>query len=184
MKLDGDEKRIQALFCELSLEDRSHAPRFEQLWPGAEATGPAQLRPFSRSLLVIASAAAIAVACSLAAWSWYKSTQSSAQNAVNIMPQTPASPPAAPRVPEPDKLGSAMRPFIPRRDRRKAVRPQRERALTREAAMLAGWTSPTEKFMESPTRLVLNSLPQLNQSAQELQLFLPRNNEPTKESNQ
>ena len=32
MQLAGPEKRIQALFSELSLEDRTHVPRFEQLW--------------------------------------------------------------------------------------------------------------------------------------------------------
>src|SRR3982750_1057163 len=103
MKLSGDEKRIQALFCELSLEERSHVPRFEKLWSGAEAKGPAEVRRFSRSAFVIASALAFAAACSLAAWSWYRSTQSLAQSAVNIAPQMPASPPALPRLP--GKLG-------------------------------------------------------------------------------
>ena len=186
MKSGGDEKRIQALFCELSLEDQSQAPRFEKLWSGAETTRPAQVRRFSRSAVVIACTLAITAACSLAAWSWYKSTQFPAQNGFNVPPQTPATIPAVARAPKPDKLNSVINPFRPRNERKKrAVRQlQTERVLTREAAMLASWKSPTEKFMEFPTSFVLNSLPQLNQSVQDLQLFLPKNNELMKESNQ
>ena len=44
MELGGTEKRIQALFSELSLEDRTHVPRFEQLWTlRVEKTGRAPL---------------------------------------------------------------------------------------------------------------------------------------------
>src|SRR5215217_1322895 len=180
MKSGGDEKRIQALFCELSLENQSQAPRFEKLWSGAEATRPAQVRRFSRSAVVIASALAITAACSLAAWSWYKSAQFPSPNAVNVPSQMPATIPAAPQR---NEIVSVIRP---RRQRQKRSTRQRqtERALTREAAMLSSWQSPTQKFMESPTSFGLNSLPQLNQSVQELQLFLPKNNELMKESNQ
>jgi hypothetical protein len=185
MKLGGDENKIQALFCELSLEDQSYTPRFENLWNRAEATRPAQVRGFSRSAVVITSVLTIAAACSFAAWSWYSSTQPT-QNVVNIALQTPAITHAITRVLEPDKPISAVDPFRPRHERQKRVARQRqiERALTREAAMLSSWQSPTEKFMQSPTRFVLNSLPQLNQSVQDLQLFLPKNNELMKESNQ
>jgi hypothetical protein len=183
MKSGGNEKRIQALFCELSLEDQSQAPRFEKLWSGAEVTRPAQVRRFSRSAVVIASALAITAASSLAAWSWYKSTQFPAQNAFNVPLQTPATILAVARVPEPYEMDSVIRP---RRQRQKRSTRQRqtERALMREAAMLSSWQSPTQKFMESPTSFSLNSIPQLNQSVQELQLFLPKNNELMKESNQ
>lgn len=181
MELIGDEKRIQALFSELSLEDQSSAPQFHKLWNRAEATRP--VRWFSRAVVVIASAVLTAAACALVTWSWYTSTQQSpAQNAINIPLQTPTTP--VPRVPEPDKLASGS--LRPRHERQRRIPRQRqtERALTRDAAMLSSWQSPTEKWMQSPTSLVLNSLPQLNQSVQELQQFLPKNNEAMKESNQ
>jgi len=130
---------------------------------------------------VIACTLAITAACSLPAWSWYKSTQFPA--AFNVPPQTPPRIPAVARVPEPDEMDSVIRPRGQRQKRSTRQR-QTERALTREAAMLSSWQSPTRKFMESPTSFDLNSLPQLNQSVEELQLFLPKNNELMKESNQ
>ena len=179
MEFSGDEKRIQALFSELSLEDQSTAPRFDKLWSGVEATRP-PVRWFSRAAVIV-SAVVIAAACSLVAWSWF--TQSPAQDAINVPRQTPATP--VPRLPQADKLTS-ISPLRPRQDRQKRIPQQRktERALVRDAAILSHWQSPTKKFMESPTSFVLNSLPQLNQSAQELQQFLPKNNEAMKESNQ
>ena len=131
-------------------------------------------------------AVALAAASSLAAWSWYKSTQSPAQNAFNVPSQTPPTIPAVLRVTESDKLSSVTGPFRRRHERQKrgARQSVTERALTREVAMLSSWQSPTRKFMEYPTSFVLNSLPQLNQSVQDLQLFLPKNNELMKESKQ
>jgi hypothetical protein len=183
MELIGDEKRIQALFSELSLEDQNSAPHFHKLWNRAETTRPVPVRRFNRAVIVIASAVVTVAACALIVWSWYTSTQQSpAQDAINIPRQTPATP--APQLPEPDKLASGS--LRPRHERQKRIaRPrQTERALTRDAAMLSSWQSPTEKWIQSPTSFVLNSLPQLNQSAQELQQFLPKNNEAMKESNQ
>jgi len=183
MDLIGDEKRIQALFSELSLEDQNSAPHFHKLWNRAEATKPVPVRRFSRAAVVIASVVVTAAACALVAWSWYMSTQQSlTQDAINIPRQTLAIPVAP--VPKPDKLASGS--LRPRRERQKTIARQRqtERALTRDAAMLSSWQSPTEKWMQSPTSFVLKQLPQLNQSVQELQQFLPKNNEAVKESNQ
>jgi len=53
-----------------------------------------------------------------------------------------------------------------------------------EAALLSKWQSPTQTFMEAPTAVALQTLPQLNQSVEDLKLFLSGNNETIKESNQ
>jgi hypothetical protein len=50
--------------------------------------------------------------------------------------------------------------------------------------MLSRWQSPTDILMTSPTTVVLNSLPQLDESAEELKQFLPKKNDTMKESNQ
>jgi hypothetical protein len=50
--------------------------------------------------------------------------------------------------------------------------------------MISRWQSPTNILMSSPTAVGFNSLPQLNESAEALKQFLPRNNETIKESNQ
>lgn len=181
MELGGDEKRIQALFFELSVQDQQHAPRFEKLW--REAVPAEQAPRFTRSLVVIAATLIVAVAVLFVAWSRKRSTE---QNVKNVAPQTVASP-LAPYVPQqPDKVAFVHRGTRSHSSSRRTLARQRqpEPALEQQAALLANWKSPTEKFMTSPTRSVFNSLPQLNESVKDLQSFLSKNNESMKESNQ
>ena len=173
MELGGTEKRIQALFSELSLEDRTHVPRFEQLWPRVERKNPAPL--FRRSWAVTAAVVVIAAASSLALWS------RQSQTALNIAPleiPTPASPQVA-------SLVKSTQPTETTRPRKKRIVRQRQSDnVFSEAALLSRWQSPTQNFMQSPSSVSFDSLPQLNQSAEKLKQFLPRNTELTKESNQ
>ena len=81
MEFTGDEKKIQALFSELSLEQQSHTPSFEKLWVSTEKRKPASFVGQS----ALATAMILAIACLIGTWSWYKSSQS--ENAVNIPPQ-------------------------------------------------------------------------------------------------
>ena len=171
MELGGTEKRIQALFSELSLEDRVHVPRFEKLWTRVEKTSPAPL--FRRSWAMTAAVVVITAASSFALWS------RQSQTALNIAPleiPTPASPQVA-------SIIEPIRPHQPRKKR--VVRPRQSDSVFSEAALLSRWQSPTQNFMQSPSSVSFNSLPQLNQSAKDLESFLPKtNNEGMKESNQ
>lgn len=167
MELGGTEKRIQALFSELSLEDRTHVPRFEQLWTRVEKTTPAPL--FRRSWVV----AVVVIAAASLFLLWSKPSQT----VLNIAPleiPTPASPQVA-AVVEP------ARPHQPRKKR--IVRQRQPDSVLSEAALLSRWQSPTQNFMQSPSRVSFNSLPQLDQSAKDLESFLPKNDGRTKESN-
>ena len=176
MELGGAEKRIQALFSELSLEDRPHVPRFEKLWTRAEVTRPAPVRAFSSSVAVIAAIVLIAAAMSLSLWSWSRTTV-----ALNIPPQE--IPNFAIRPPQVAIVIEPSKPVFERQ--RKSVRKhQSKRNEVSTAELLSRWQSPTQSFMQAPTTVVFNSLPQLNQSAKELEAFLPKNNEVMKESNQ
>ena len=169
MELGGTEKRIQALFSELSLEDRTHVPRFEQLWT-RDKTSRAPL--FRRSWAVTAAVVVIAAASSFSLWS------RQSQSVLNIVPldlPTPASPQVA-LVVEP------ARPHQPRKKR--IVRQRQPENIFSEATLLSRWQSPTQNFMQSPSSVSFNSLPQLNQSAKDLESFLPKNDERIKESNQ
>ena len=187
MELDGNEKRIRALFSELSLQDQSHAPRFESLWRRAEnsgTTGAAQVRRVSGSATVVALAGVIfVVACVLAVWSWSTaSTKPPAQNAVNVAPRL-TSPVPAPTLRE--SVNSTVPTDRPRshpRRKRSGERPRTTEWATTQAETLSRWQSPTKILMTSPTGEVFNSLPQLNQSAEELKQFLT--NDAIKESNQ
>jgi hypothetical protein len=180
MELAGNEKRIQALFSEMSVQDRSCTPRFERLW--TNATTPAPVRGFGGAVLAVAAALIIAAASSLGVWSWYRSTRSPVERAYGVAPPTISTPVVAEparRAPVVRHVAANLRP-----QRKKLTRPRpSERAIMREAAMLAGWQSPTQGFIQSPTNSVFKQLPQLNQSAQDLKLFLPKSDQMIKESN-
>jgi len=169
MELRGDEKRIQALFSELLLADQSIAPRFEQLWNGAQSA--TAVRGLNRLALALASLLIISAFTSLAVWSNYKSVPSVSSVAIITEATTPES-------------RQEILVAGPKKSKRLKRHRKTEHNSLEQAALLSKWESPTAMFMTSPTTLVLNSLPQLDQSANELKQFLPKNNEVTKESNQ
>jgi hypothetical protein len=176
----GDEKRIRALFCELTLEDQSAAPQFAHLWTRAQVVNDVDAHSFGRP--VVALITALVVAGAFAVWSWYGVAPSSPSNIVNVQPQGTISEEA----PQQTNLAPVSQPARaqPPRQKNIARRRQTDRNVIAEAALLSSWHSPTQSFMASPTRIVPGSLPQLNQSVKDLESFLPKNNEIMKESNQ
>jgi len=175
MELTGDEKRIQALFSELSFEDAQNAPRFEKLWREAALTAPT---PRLRKSLVLAAAATVIVAVTVLFVAW--SRDNSPENAKSAAPQPVANDPA-PQTPHRDERSIVQRRTSSHATRRRTLarRQRSERALEQQAALLASWKSPTENFVTSPTSSGFDSLPQLNEAAKDLQSFLGK-----KESNQ
>lgn len=170
MELVGNENRIRALFSELSLEDQSRAPRFDKVWRRAENSRPSPARNVYWPVIAF-TAVAIVAACIFSLSSWFNEAR-------NIPPQITQITPVNTGFESKD---SSKRSHPPRKKRLRHE-PATERAIT-EAAMLWSWQSPTSILMQSPTTLVLNTLPQLNQSAEELKQFLPKDHE-VKESNQ
>lgn len=185
MEFAGDEKRVQALFSEQLLEDHGLAPGFESLWTRAERVGSAPVRASRKPVMVIVSALIFAGAALLGARLWHPFTPSPTEQALNVSPKIIVAPsPETVRQTNqdsPNKRGLESRP-----ERQKRVpRPRQvERTTAREAALLSSWQSPTQIFMNSPVAVSFNSLPQLNQSAEQLKSFLSRNTDLTKESNQ
>jgi hypothetical protein len=180
MEFTGDEKRIRALFSELALQDQNAAPTFAELWVNAASKKSAPVRGFSKLLLAI-TAALLIVAASWTAWSWYRSTATSHEQLVNVSPQSPS--PQLPQQTEHVATLDTSPKYRPNRPNKRRPH-QPERSAINEAALLSRWQSPTQSFLQSPTAVNFNSLPQLNQSLNELKQFLPRNTELTKESNQ
>ena len=178
MEFTGDEKKIQALFSELSLEQQSRAPNFEKLWLRAQTTSPAAPR-FARRLALVTTTILVAV-CLIATSSWYRSSQF--EQTANIPPQIIPTKPSDTRVTQPEQFLTAHSKNT--RTRRLVRQPCIERAAIREAAVLANWQSPTNILLNSPVASFLSSLPQLNQSARDLEQFLPKNSEVMKESKQ
>ena len=181
MEFTGDEKKIQALFSELALEQLSHTPRFEKLWLRAQPNSLAAPRFVRRFTLV--TTAVLAAVCLLATWSWYSSSR--AEQTAHIPPQIIPITTADTRLTPPEQFlfvhSKDVRSAHPRRILRQ---PRIERAAIREAAVLASWQSPTNILLNSPAASFLSSLPQLNQSARDLEQFLPKNNDVMKESKQ
>jgi hypothetical protein len=169
MELGGTEKRIQVLFSELSLEDRTHVPQFEQLWTMRVATtSPAPLfrRSWAVAVVVIAAVSLFSL--------WSRQSQTVLGIAPLAIP-TPASP----------EVVLVVEPARQQQPRKKRIIRQRQPdSVLSEAALLSRWQSPTQNFMQSPGSVSFNSLPQLNQSAKDLESFLPKNDGRIKESNQ
>jgi len=176
MEFSGDEKKIQALFSELSLENQTRTPHFEKLWLRAEANAPTRAPLVTR--FVLAALAVIVVMSFIAVRSWFGSPDS--QHLANIPSQIiPTT--SQPRVQHSDLSAVSKDVVRPRR----LLRRQTERTVINQVAMLSNWQSPTNILLTSPTVSVLGSLPQLNQSAIALEQFLPKkNNELIKESKQ
>jgi hypothetical protein len=182
MEWDGDEKRIRALFSELSFEDQNRTPRFEKLWRRPEASSPARTRGLATPITAFA-VLVILIATAFGLWSLFTTTPTLPQQlAVDVTPQsfTTTGPPE-------QKSNQASLVRIrshSHRQQRLTRRSPVERLNTAEAAQLSAWQSPTAGFLESPAGTVFNSLPQLNQSVEDLRSFLPKNNQMLKESNQ
>ena len=173
MEFTGDEKRIQALFSELSFADQSRVPQFGHLWTRAQVSR--ESRGISRPVAVLGSLLVTAAACSFAVWTWYRSAETP-----NILVQLPPAIEAT-YTPTPVKVEPAR--IDTRHPKHIARRRQVDRSIATEAALLSSWESPTQRFMASPTDLALGSLPALNQSAKDLESFLSKNSEIMKESN-
>jgi hypothetical protein len=182
MELVGEQKRIQGLFSELRLADEQTAPRFAVVWNLAQARTARPARAFNLSF-VAATALLICTVVLLTLWSKY--SRRNALQATAVVTGT-----AAPVVvPSKAIKGAAVDRSRPgeRRDSASSMsRPKRlaaqRRALilavnlktAREAKAISSWQSPTTALMKSQNDELLKSLPQLNESADELKSFLPK----------
>lgn len=180
MELVGEEKRIQALFCELRLEDKHVTPRFATVWHRAQS---GSFEPPSRFNLSFAGATALLL-CALFSLAWWsiqwRHQQSSV--AVLVMNPIPRVSPAATAVKrelnvvsssDPNRRSSSQPLSMRLAARRQAEVLAARRAEIRNAAAISSWESPTTALLRSPGDEVLTSLPQLNGSVNELKSFLP-----------
>ncbi len=181
MELVGEQKRIQALFSELRLADEQSIPRFAVVWNRAEARTVRPARRFNLSF-VAATALLICALVSLALWSKY-SESPAPQNAAAV---TGTTTPAAGSVQaiEDGALNLPLSVRKPDRDKSRSRAKRlaaQKRALmlavnlksAREAKVISNWQSPTSGLLKSQNDELLKSLPQLNESANELKSFLP-----------
>jgi hypothetical protein len=179
MELVGEEKRIQALFSEVRLADEQTIPSFVGVWNRAQAKTIRPQRAFNLSF-VAATALLVCALVSLAWWSrhWQRSPEVIA-NAPAVPASSPAkaggenkeansSPPVGRRVASSSKSNA-----IKLAARREALLVAANRKATHEAKAIASWKSPTATLLDSSSGELLKSLPQLNQTVDELKSFLP-----------
>lgn len=177
----GGEKRIQALYFDLVLEDQSRAPVFNTLWnralgPHASLRASAILdRRFARLLVGSAVTASIIAATFFGLALWPRRTEVVHVNAPSTQPSVPDSERKWVAITLPER--SNFRRATTRRTRVKAAD-----KVSQSFASISNWRSPTELFMQSMSDSVLKSMPAFDQSVKAMQSFLPK--EHSKERNQ
>jgi len=181
MELIGEEKRIQALFRELRLEDDHVTPRFATMWHRAQAGSRAPRRTFN--VAFVAATALLLCALFSLAWltkQWQRSQQASvAVTPVNSIPSVSAAPTGVKQElnvvseSDPNRRSSSKSLSMRLAVRRHAEMLAARRAEIRSATAISSWQSPTTALLRSPGDALLTSLPQLNKSVDELKSFLP-----------
>ena len=179
MELSGEEKKLQALFSELKAVDEQVTPHFGATWNRAQIA-PRKIRMFNPAfvavtLLLVCGAVAFAV------WSRYLRTTFSPQPVIANAPQNPGTTPAAETAASPAPESPLTKPknavIVAHRNKvasqHNSMLAAANRKLQREAKSIASWTSPTSALLDSPSDEIFSSLPELNQSATQLRLFLP-----------
>jgi hypothetical protein len=179
MELVGEEKRIQTLFRELRLEDEHVTPRFQIAWNRAQSRSFAPRRTLKLSFV----AATALLICALVSLVWLSRRweRSEPNSVVAVVPNsaidsTPSGGNRRATVVttsgtdhRSDSNSRLIKLLAHRRAEALAVR----RAEIRNAAAISSWQSPTTALMSSPVEQVLTSLPQLNESVNALNSFLP-----------
>lgn len=183
MELVGEEKRIQALFSEVRLADEPITPSFAGVWNRAQAKTVRTQRAFNLSFV----AATALLVCALVSLAWWLKHSQRSQNVaiVNVPPISnggpknvqqsggfePAKDPGSKPV---IRAGSGERSrALMLAARRQAVLVAASQKILRDAKAIESWQSPTATLLDSPSDGLLKSLPQMNQSVDDLKSFLP-----------
>ena len=180
MELVGEEKRIQALFSEARLADEQTTPSFVGVWNRAQAKTIRTQRAFNLSFV----AATALLACALVSLAWWSKHWQRNPNAVAIAPTVPVtvggetrdgnSPPVNSAPPIERRVAYSSRSSAMKlAARREALLVAANRKATQDAKAIASWKSPTATLLDSSSEQLLKSLPQLNQTVDELKSFLP-----------
>jgi hypothetical protein len=180
MELVGEEKRIQALFSELRLADEQIAPSFVGVWNRAQARTTRTQRAFNLSFV----AATALLVCALVSLAWWvnRSQQRHYVVAGDVPPITiggwknvgqtrvdPVREQEPVRGPRSNEKSRALKLAA----RRQAVLVAANKKAARDAKAIESWHSPTATLLDSSSNELLKSLPQLNQTVDELKSFLP-----------
>ena len=180
MELVGEEKRIQALFSEVRLADGQTTPSFAGVWNRAQSKTIRTRKAFN--LLFVA--ATVLLVCAWASLVWWSKHWQQNSDVVATAPKELATGPVRvgieneevnSRAPVPKSESPVARSrALKLAPRHEALQVAAKRRAAREAKTIASWRSPTATLLDSQSDELLKSLPQLNQTVDELKSFLPR----------
>ena len=191
MGLNGEDKRIRALFCELKRGEKRTSPLFTKTWNIAEAEfhrrGFSRLRfqlssnllRFATAILVVSLVLAATVLLPRYLRLRRQSRHDYAKQGVAPAPRaTSEEPPRSGKVPANRESGKPTDRLvaIPR-----SVRVKKSQVAVAKRARpvnqikqngLSEWQSPTAKLLRSAGDELLRFVPQMNESAEEMKKFL------------
>jgi hypothetical protein len=172
MNLNGDEKRIQQLFREMSLDDQRRAPQFASVLAAARS-GMARSQNRTRSLRY-AMAVAMLCAALLIAMAIIVRLSKPQGPARDDQATAPTVPPEAPPSIVPRQPGVVAPGVEPRKV---IIKHARHRRTTDQLAVamnsLFAWQSPTASLLKTPDDELLRSLPRLGESLKTIKSFSP-----------
>jgi len=197
MELNGEDKRIRALFCELKREEKRTSPPFAKTWNTAEAEfhrrGFSRLRfQLSSNLLRFATAillvsfVSLVLAATILLPRYLRLPRQPRQPKHDYAEQEVA---AAPRATSEEPPRSGKVPANSESDKptdrlvaiRRSVRVKKSPVAVAKPARpvnqikqngLSQWESPTAKLLRLAGDELLRFVPQMNESAEEMKKFL------------
>ena len=170
MNLNGDEKRIQQLFREMSRDELRRAPQFAELLAAANSR-IARSRNHAGSFrfamaAVVCAVLLIAIALTMSAFR--------SQRGESPDQQASAKDSEAPRTAEPSKSNTEPSIAVPRKVVPKRARHRRTADKTAIAMKsLFAWRSPTSSLLKIQEDELLKSLPSLGESLRTIKTYTP-----------
>ena len=188
MELNGEDKRIRALFCELKREDERKSPLFAQTWKMAEAEFhrrdssrlrfqlSSNLLRFATAILVVSLVLAATVLLPKYLRLRRQPVNNDAKQETVVVPSVNSE--DTPWSVEVPHNGQTSKPVDRLVATRKSVRVKKSRVAfaRREPSIkrdrLSEWQSPTAKLLRSAGDELLRFTPQMNESAEKMKKFL------------
>lgn len=173
MNLNGDEKRIQRLFREMSSDDQRRAPEFAGVLAAATSRN-VRSQNRSRSLRFAMAAAMVFAALLIAMAIIVKPWKPHGAAALDERASAPALHPEVPPsvVPSPPSVGfTNAGPRMPVAKRAGHRQPSNQ--MDSATKSLFAWRSPTASLLKTPGDELLRTLPRLGESLQTIKSFSP-----------
>ena len=175
MAFTGEEKRIQALFEEMRLDDKCIVPPFSRLVRTTTGSGSSFVRPWINLRLVGFAATVVVLLCLLTARTFqYFRPRSNDGPAKAAVRQNISDPPIADNRRNNNSPKSAL--SVRKLRIGPSIKSRSARSRLPLHNSLSQWRSPTMSLLLMPGNQVFGSVKQLDRSADEMKTFLTMSN--------